>query len=256
MWNNFSRSVLTTFFLTGTAFAQSQARAETLAVKPALETAPTEVSESPGLESTSENPNANGGGYSLKGELLNQAKASFAATFSYQCASAFNEPSIEERVPEEFELSFRYSTDSDSDPNRTMELYRFLCKKDAASADESHVYYLHYFGDVQIVAFAEPFVHVDYENEDSAGKVLGVRIIGQRARVVLDNSKLDVKTNTISSRKTWQGVGDPPSKGVWELREDSFILSTFSIDASSDLVDNPSTVIDYRAENEALSETP
>jgi hypothetical protein len=211
--------------------------------------------EAPSQNSASDPSLSEGAESPIAADLRGQVSAAFVSSFSDDCASIHLTP-IEERVPEEFQLKFRYSTDSAASSDRTMELYRFLCKKEPSSGAETHVYYLHYVGGVKIVAFSEPFVHVEYENEDISGKVLGVKIIGQRARVILDNSKLDINTNTIMSQKNWNSVGDPPSKGVWVLREDSFVLSTFEVDASFDGDDNPVTVLDYRAENETLSETP
>ena len=144
--------------------------------------------------------------------------------------------------------------DAPEDPERTATLYRFFCGSGAYN--ENHVYYLQNGEDLSAVSFAEPFIHVDYENEDFEGKVLGIKVAGLRAQNLLVNSAVDAKTLAILSANKWRGVGDASSSGTWLFKEGEFVLSTFEVDASYDGEINPEMVADYRAVNEALSETP
>jgi hypothetical protein len=231
------KSVFTALLLTSAAAAQTQTPAEPPAIEPAPEAAP-----AAGVESAA------------PVDWAVRAREAFAANFKETCASQEGEPPISERQAEFTELKFNDTLDAPDDPERTAGLYRFFCSRGAYN--ESHVFYLHNGEYLTLVGFAEPHIHVDYENEDSDGKVLGIRVTGLRARNVMANSSVDAKTLTVSSADKWRGAADASSSGTWLFKDGEFVLSTFEVDASYDGKINPVMVADYRAENEALGETP
>lgn len=229
--------VLAALFLTGAAFAQTQTPAETPSAEPAPETAPTEAGESePAVDWTQ------------------RARAAFAANFEIACSPLPGDPPLSEHAPELFEHKYRPAYDAPEDPERVAVLYRFFCG--ASAYNENHVYYLHTGEELNLVSFAEPFLHVDYENEEVEGKVLGIKVVGLRAQNLLVNSTVEAKTLSITSANKWRGIGDASSSGVWLFKNGEYVLSTFEVDASYDGEINPEMVADYRAVNEALSETP
>jgi hypothetical protein len=233
----FLKSVLAALFLAGASAAQTQTAAEPPAIEPAPEAAP-----AAGVESAA------------PVDWAVRAREAFAANFKETCAPQQGEPPISERQAEVTELKFKGALDAPDDPERTAGIYRFFCSRGAYN--ESHVFYLHNGEDLTLVSFAEPYIHVDYENEDSDGKVLGIKVTGLRARNVMVNSSVDAKTLTVSSADKWRGAADASSSGTWLFKDGEFILSTFKVDASYDGKINPVMVADYRAENEALGETP
>jgi hypothetical protein len=233
----FLKSVAAAFFLTCAAAAQTQTPAETPAAGPAPETAP-----AAGVESAA------------PVDWAARAREAFAASFKDTCAPQEGEPPISESQAEVTELKFKGALDAPDDPERTAELYRFFCGRGAYN--ESHVFYLHNGEDFGLVSFAEPYIHVNYENEDSEGKVLGIKVTGLRARNVMVNSSVDAKALTVSGTDKWRGAADASSSGTWLFKDGEFVLSTFKVDASYDGKINPVMVADYRAENEALGETP
>lgn len=231
------KSVLTALFLSGAPVVLAQTQTETPAVEAAPETAPAEAVES-----------------AAPVDWAARAQESFASGFKVTCASTEDKPPILERKPDIYEIKYKSGLDAPEDPEKTAKLFRFFC--DSGAYNESHVFYLQNGETIQPVSFAEPFIHVDYENEDSEGKVLGIKVVGLRAQNLLVNSKVDVKTLSVTSASLWRGIGDASSLGTWLFKDGEFILSTFEVDASYDGKSNPQMVADYRAENEVLSETP
>ena len=237
MRNFFLKSALTAVFLTGAAMAQTQTPQEAPAAEPAPQTAPAEGSES-----------------AAPVDWTLRAREAFAANFLTACSPVTGDPPLAERAPQVFEHKFKYAADAPEDPERSATLFRFFCGSGAYN--ETHVYYLQIGEDLSVVSFAEPFIHVDYENEDFEGKVLGIKVAGLHAQNLLVNSTVDAKTLTLTSFSKWRGIGDASSSGTWLFKDGEYVLSTFEVDASYDGESNPEMVVDYRAVNEALSETP
>ncbi len=183
-----------------------------------------------------------------------RAKEAFLATYKEACAGS-EDDKMENRAPEVFDLKYRQTSDEADAPDRSVTLFRFECTRGAYNFGQ--VYFLRNgFDELQPLAFAEPDIHVDYENEDSEGKVLGIRVIGLKTSNILINSDVDANRAMIASLSKWRGVGDASSIGAWILKGGQFVLSTYDVDASYDGEVNPQMVLDYRAENEKLSETP
>ena len=231
------RSVLTALFLSGAPVVLAQTQTETPAVEATPETAPAEAVES-----------------AAPVDWAARAQESFAAGFKETCASTGDKPPLMERKPDIYEFKYKGSFDAPEDPEKTATLYRFFC--DSGAYNESHVFFLNLSDSILPVSFAEPFIHVEYKNEEANDKVIGIKVVGLRAQSVLVNSTVDVKTKSVSSASMWRGIGDASSLGTWNFKNGEFILSTFEVDASYDGESNPMTIADYRAENEALNETP
>jgi hypothetical protein len=232
MRNHLFKSVLAALFLTGAAAAQTQTPAETPPAEPAPETAPSEAGES-----------------TVPVDWAARAAEAFAATYREACAPKIDtEEAVETRKPDIYDLIYRDSADEADQPDRTVSVYRFFCAR--AAYNETHVFFMrNRFDEMEPLAFA-------YENEDSQGKVLGVKIIGLESHSQLVNSAVDPAKNEVTSLNKWRGAGDASSSGKWVLKDGNFVLSTYDVDASYDGEINPKTVLDYRAENETLSETP
>jgi hypothetical protein len=183
-----------------------------------------------------------------------RAKEAFLATYKEACAGA-DDDKMEDRQPQIFEMKYRETSDEAEAPDRTVTVYQFECTRGAYNLGQ--VFFLKDdFGQLQPLTFAEPDIHVNYENEDSEGKVLGIDVIGFNASNILINSSVDAAKATITSASKWRGVGDASSSGVWILKAGRFVLSTYEVDASYDSEINPQMLIDYRAANEKLTETP
>lgn len=237
MRSYFFKGFIAAFFFAEAAIAQTQTQLDSPAVEPAPEAALPEGGES-----------------ASPVDWAARVREAFASGFKETCAPQEGGPPVSERQPEVFDLKFKDALDAPEDPERTASLYRLFCARGAYN--ESHVFYLHSGDELTLASFAEPFIHVNYENEDSEGKVLGIKVTGLRARNVLVNSSVDTKMLSVSSADKWRGVADASSSGTWLFKDGGFVLSTFEVDASYDGRINPKMVADYRAENEALRETP
>jgi hypothetical protein len=152
-------------------------------------------------------------------------------------------------------MKYREASDEADAPDRMVTVYQFECTRGAYNLGQ--VFFLRNgFDELQPLTFAEPDIHVNYENEDTEGKVLGIDVIGFNASNILINSSVDPAKATITSASKWRGVGDASSSGAWILKAGSFVLSTYEVDASYDGEINPQMLLDYRIQNEKLSETP
>ncbi len=184
-----------------------------------------------------------------------RATEAFAANYKEACAPQEPAERLEIRKPDIYEMKYRENSDTADQPDRMVTLYRFFCNSGAYN--ELHVFFMKdSYGELQPLTFAEPTIHVNYENEDSEGKVLGMKIIGMESHTRLVNSEVDAAKNTVASFSKWRGVGDASSTGLWVLKDGKFVLSTYDVDASYDGEINPINILDYRAENEILNETP
>ncbi|MBL8576101.1 MAG: DUF1176 domain-containing protein [Mesorhizobium sp.] len=145
---------------------------------------------------------------------------------------------------EQYRIPYRYSTDADSEPERTARLFRFYCSTGAYN--ESHVYYQHDENEgLREVQFATPELDIRYENDDSDEKVKSLSIIGYTATSKLVNSFYDEASRSITSAGKWRGVGDASDSGTWLFRNGEFTLVKYDVDASYDGEINPETVLDY-----------
>jgi Protein of unknown function (DUF1176) len=183
-----------------------------------------------------------------------RATEAFLNTYKEACAGG-GDIKLEDRKPQIFEMKYREASDEVDAPDRMVTLYQFECTRGAYNLGQ--VFFVRNgFDELQPLTFAEPDIHVNYENEDTEGKVVGIDVIGFNASNILINSSVDAAKATVTSASKWRGVGDASSSGVWVLRQGRFVLSTYEVDASYDGQINPQMLLDYRAANEKLSETP
>lgn len=170
--------------------------------------------------------------------VLERAKAKFMGSRLDSCQ-------IEEgNEPQAWDISYRYTSDTESEPARKATLIRFYCSRGAYN--EVHVYYLaDDIGEMRELHFAVPELDIRYENNDSDAKVESVNVIGFNTEDGLVNSEFDPATNTIGSWSKWRGIGDASSIGTWIFRNGDFALVKFEVDASYDGEIEHQTVVDY-----------
>jgi hypothetical protein len=176
--------------------------------------------------------------------ILLRAKTAFETQHT-DCDRQLPGADPSQTAAEEYKIPFRYSSDTDEQPERQARLFRFYCGTGAYN--ESHVYY-QYDEDngLRELQFATPELDIRYENDDSEGKVESVTIIGYTADGKLVNSFYDEASHSITSASKWRGVGDASSAGTWMFRNGAFTLVKYDVDASYDGEINPETVLDFQ----------
>lgn len=175
---------------------------------------------------------------------LAKAKKSFAAAYDGICLNLEQTMAPDAWEPQTYELKFRYSYESESDPEHTLHLFRFPCGSGAYNTVE--VYYtVDEYGETRPVTFADPELDIRYENDDFEGKLESMTIIGYRANDQLVNSDYDPATKSIYSYSKWRGLGDASSAGTWLFRSGAFTLVKYEADPTYDGEENPQTVLDF-----------
>lgn len=145
---------------------------------------------------------------------------------------------------EQYRIPYRYSHDTDSDPEREARLFRFYCG--AGAYNENHVYYQYDEEDgLRELQFATPDLDIRYADDNSDEKVDSITVIGYSATSKLVNSFYDEASHSITSHGKWRGVGDASDSGTWIFRNGAFSLVKFEVDASYDGEIDPETVLDF-----------
>lgn len=143
--------------------------------------------------------------------------------------------------PEAHEISFRYSYDEASQPDRKMTLFMFPCGAGAYNTTE--VYYLaDPDAGISALSFAAPDFDLKYEGEDSA-KLKSFTLRGFAAQDTLVNSGYDPATRSITSFSKWRGIGDASSTGSWAFVEGRFVLRDYEVDPTYDEQENAFPVV-------------
>ncbi len=173
---------------------------------------------------------------------LEKATKMFAAAHADDCHAIKPDGAVD--APEIHDISFRYATSADDDPDSQARLFRFYCG--AGAYNESHIYYLEKTDEgLEELHFATPELDIHYVGNDTEGKVEHIGIIGYLAETSLVNSFYDEATRSITSASKWRGIGDASSSGTWLFRDGAFTLVRYEVDASYDGEINPETVLDY-----------
>lgn len=173
--------------------------------------------------------------------MTGKAKAMFAATAAATCDAG----EFQDATPDTHAIGFRYTYDSQDDPERTAYLYRFFCFSGAYN--EIHVYYISDGeGALSPLYFAEPTYDVRYRGETDE-VVENIAITGFAATGQLVNSGYDSQSRTITAHSQWRGAGDASSLGVWLFADGGFRLVRYEVDASYDGEINPQTLLDHSA---------
>jgi len=171
--------------------------------------------------------------------MLEKAKAMFTATAAATCD--VGEP--QNAMPDSYAIDFRYTYDSQDDPERTAYLFRFFCFSGAYN--EIHVYYISDGeGTLSPLHFAEPTYDVRYRG-DSDEMVEAINLTGFATTGQLVNSGYDPQSRAITAHSQWRGVGDASSRGVWRFVDGGFRLISYEVDASYDGEINPQVLLDY-----------
>ncbi|MFY8031511.1 MAG: hypothetical protein ACOVO5_06750 [Devosia sp.] len=182
-------------------------------------------------------PNANGEPFGTWGETAPDTglvTRIFALSFAEACSWAIGNGEPDQRRPEIYDLSFRYSYDDAATPAHPLKLYRFFCN--AGAYNEQHVLML-WDGDngLRPVSFSQPTYTVELEdpsNPDSA--VTGMQLTGFSSVPTLVNSAVDPATGEITTRSCFRGICDASSVGTWVLNEADYRLKSFLVDPSYD----------------------
>ena len=173
--------------------------------------------------------------------VLEKAKKAFLASYGDQCDPEAPGGGAKTGEPSDHTITYK---PSDSEPDKTVRLFRFFCSM--AAYNESSVYYVSEDGQsVSQLQFAVPELDIRYENGDTEGKVEHIGVIGFRTVDRLINSGYDENAHTLVSHDKWRGVGDASSSGTYLFRNGAFALVQYDVDASYDGEVNPETVIDY-----------
>ena len=173
-----------------------------------------------------------------------RAEHVFASAFASRCEGRDRENMGEEGQPRSFDIAFRYMHETDNDPLRTAQLFRFACNVGAYNV--SHVY-LMTDGETGIepVYFTVPELDIRYEDDDLERPVQAITQIGLITRAELVNSDYDPATQAITSFEKWRGVGDASASGRWIFRYGAFSLVEYDVDPTYDGEVNPQTIINF-----------
>lgn len=175
---------------------------------------------------------------------LAKARSAFTAAYSNICMTLDPDFAREPVEPEAYEIRYRYKSETDADPERTMRLFRFGCGGGAYNTTEVF-YTVDDYGETKPVSFAQPELDIRYENDDFEGKVESMTIIGYRADDQVVNSEYSTDAHTITSFSKWRGIGDASSIGTWLFRDGSFTLIKYEVDATYDGEVEHETLIDF-----------
>lgn len=172
--------------------------------------------------------------------MLEEANALFTSLYADTC----NLEAAGEEAPESHVIRFNRMEDPADAPQREARLFRFLCERGAYN--EIHVYFLaNEGGELLPLRFATPELDIRYENDDPAGRVEDLRVIGYTADDLLVNSRFDPDTFELVSDAKWRGAGDASSSAIWLFRSGVFTLVKYAVDASYDGEINPEVVLDF-----------
>lgn len=146
--------------------------------------------------------------------------------------------------PQAWDIGFHYPGDAADAPESKATLIQIFCRR--GPYNEVFVYYLaDPEGEVNELHFAEPVLDIRYENDDSAGKLDSMNVIGFKTTDYLINPEYEPETRTLTSWAKWRGVGDASSLGRWIFREGDFGLVKFEVDPTYDGRIEHTTVVDY-----------
>lgn len=194
-------------------------------------------------------PGTCGPGEPVGGDVvLEQAKAAYITTNAPNCDRADASTGLPDSPPDDYTIKFRYSSDSDTDPERTARLISFPCF--AGAYNFSSVYYLHDdLRGLRQIELPVPKLDIVYENPDDTenSKVKSITVTGFYGDGQPLNSEFDPGTNTISAFEKWRGIGDASSVGTWVFRDGNFVLVKYDVDASYDGESESQTVVDYES---------
>jgi len=175
---------------------------------------------------------------------LAKAKKTFAAAYEGICHNLDPTVSMGGWEPQSFEIRYKYSYETESDPERSVFLFQFPCGSGAYNTIEVF-YAVDAYGETKPVTFAEPELDIRYENDDYQGKLKSMTIIGYRSTDQLVNSGYDAEKKTIYSYSKWRGIGDASSVGTWIFRDGAFSLVKYEADPTYDGEENLQTVLDF-----------
>ncbi len=170
------------------------------------------------------------------------ARAWFSAATQYQCRTLDEIDALFQSEDEQYPI--RHVVDATdhqgnvkADKAKTV-IFEFFC--DSGAYNARHIFVSDEDGFFQQLAFSQPAISVEYENDSPESAVKSVAVTGFVARMTVTNPEFDAETGKLKESAFWRGVGDAASEVWWDFRGDRFVLSRFRVDASYDGEINPS----------------
>ena len=173
--------------------------------------------------------------------IIANAKAMAKALGGFECRLLHEERQSDSLAPELY--SFSHKEDYEDEP-RNYHLVRVPCWLAAYNQGDAYVL-IDPYGDASLVSFAVPKYSVTYEDAETLEKVKSVKVTGYGARVTVGLSHFDPETRQISEFFKSRGLGDASTSAIWQFRNGSFDLLSFSVDASFDGEINQEVLVDF-----------
>lgn len=175
-----------------------------------------------------------------------QRFAIFQQAYAEACTFSDYDPPAEERV-ETFTFTYTEEWDETETP-QTVTVYQYRCFLGAYNMASV------FFIDDEIegfrpLSFAQPQLDIVYSDPDDVeSPVESVGIGGYEAVQMLINAEVDEAAGTITSFSRWRGLSDASSSATYAFDGGRFVLRRYDVDASYDGEMNPSTLVDFEAD--------
>jgi hypothetical protein len=127
-----------------------------------------------------------------------------------------------------YEIKYRYRGQDQDSPDNIFPLFQLLC--DRGAYNKTFIFLTKGDNGYRLLPFALPQIDYDYADEEFTKLKAPPRITGYKAVTDLANASFDPKTDRISMRAQWRGLGDAWSSGEWQFFEGEFILSEYIVD--------------------------
>jgi hypothetical protein len=160
----------------------------------------------------------------------NKAAMKLFRAFADTCTEAFDDKGQLTSKPQRWDLQMP-TTYGDPEP---VSLWQFPCALGAYNALDLFILGSQY-GDMQVLTFAAPDLHVVNENpDDGESKVVSVDITGWRSDLNPINPSFDPKTLTLTAHGSWRGLDDAFDDATYVLIDGHFRLVRYEADADYD----------------------
>lgn len=136
--------------------------------------------------------------------------------------------------------------DTYDDEARDYQLFRIPCWMAAYNQGDAFVLFDSY-GEASLIAFAVPDYTIKYVDPESDEKVESVIVTGYRARMTVGFSDFNPETLQISEYHKSRGLGDASTSAIWQYSSGTFVLRSFSVDASYDGELNQNGLVNFGA---------
>ena len=173
--------------------------------------------------------------------IITKAKTMAKSLGECECRMLHEESPSDSVAPELYEFSHKEDYEDES---RDYQLVRVPCWLAAYNQGDAYVL-VDSYGEASLVSFAVPKYQVTYADEEMNEKVKSIKITGYSARTTVGLSHFDPETKEISEFLKSRGLGDASTSAVWQFRNGTFNLLSYSVDASYDGEINPQILVDF-----------